>query len=173
MAICDHLLLQCPLCATVIVSLLSQESFSISQVFRYVFPLLPQTNSFSWGQEFLAHAHLAVPLVPTMHLEFGGQLKWPQGFVGLSTTRKQKDTIIWLQRSKKWVSAKFSRKQAVSKLQNFYMSFETIEFLQKNWTKQKGKEIVTGKKVFTDSFLGRISRYQRNNFVVTRLTIKS
>ena len=71
------------------------------------------------------------------------------------------------------MSAKFSRKQAVSKLQNFYMSFETIEFLQKNWTKQKGKEIVTGKKVFTDSFLGRISRYQRNNFVVTRLTIKS
>ena len=113
MAICDHLLLQYPWCATVIVSLLSQESFSISHVFRYVFPLLPQTNSFSWGQEFLAHAHLAVPLVPTMHLEFAGQLKWPQGFVGLSTTRKQTDMIIWLQKSKKWVSAKFSRKQAI------------------------------------------------------------
>lgn len=53
------------------------------------------------------------------------------------------------------------------------MPFESIEFLQKNWTKQKGKETVTGKKVFMDSFLGRISRYQRNNFVVTRLTINS
>lgn len=34
------------------------------------------------------------------------------------------------------------------------MPFESIEFLQRNWTKQKGKEIVTGKKVFTDSVLG-------------------
>ena len=71
------------------------------------------------------------------------------------------------------MSAKFSRKQAISKLQNFYMSFESKEFLQKNWTKQKGKEIVTGKKVFTDSVLGRISKCQRNNFAVTRLTINS
>lgn len=53
------------------------------------------------------------------------------------------------------------------------MPFESIEFLQKNWTKQKGKEIVTGKKVFADSFLGRISRCKRNNFVVTRLTINN
>ena len=53
------------------------------------------------------------------------------------------------------------------------MPFESIEFLQKNWRKQKGKEIVTGEKVFTDSFLGRISRYQRNNFVVTHLKINS
>ena len=53
------------------------------------------------------------------------------------------------------------------------MPFESIEFMQRNWTKQKGKEIVTGKTVFTDSFLGWISRYQRNNFVATRLTINS
>ena len=59
------------------------------------------------------------------------------------------------------------------KLQNLYVPFESIEFLQRNWTKQKGKEIVTGKTVFTDSVLGWISRYQRNNFVVTRLTINS
>lgn len=28
------------------------------------------------------------------------------------------------------------------KLQNFYVPFESIEFLQRNWTKQKGKEQV-------------------------------
>ena len=53
------------------------------------------------------------------------------------------------------------------------MPFESKEFLQENWTKQKGKKIVTGKKVFTDTFLGRISRYKRNNFVATRLTINN
>ena len=81
------LLLQYPLCATVIASLFSQESFSNSQVLLYVFPLLPQTKPLDWGQEFLAHAHWAVPLLVTMHLAFEGHFMRAQGVVGLSEKR--------------------------------------------------------------------------------------
>ena len=66
--------------------LLSQASFSSSQVLLYVFPLLPQTKLTEGGQD-LAHAHSAVPLDTTTHLACGGQLLRAQGVVGLSRAR--------------------------------------------------------------------------------------
>ena len=82
-----HLLLQNPLYVTVITLLLSQASFSISQVLLYVFPLLPQTKLMD-GEQDLAHAHSAEPLDTTTHLACGGQPLRAQGVVGLSGTRK-------------------------------------------------------------------------------------
>ena len=68
---------------TEIVSLLWQDSISISQAFLYVFPLLPQIILLVFEQDGVEHAHWAVPLAVTMHMAFGGQVTREQGDVGL------------------------------------------------------------------------------------------
>ena len=97
----QHLLLQWPLCTAVMVSFVSQDSYFISQVFLYIFPLLPQTTLLFCEHDALVHVHSAVPFAVTMHLEFGGQLMRTQGVAGLSVFVKQFQENEKTQRKKK------------------------------------------------------------------------
>jgi len=102
------------LCVTVITLLLSQASFSNSQVLLYVFPLLPHMKLME-GEQDLAHAHSAEPL-DTTHLACGGHALRAQGVVGPSG--RQKDN-----RERK--RNRYSRKAAVDLCKPYFKNKKT------------------------------------------------